>query len=91
MCLGIPGKVLEIVDESKELAKVEVAGVRRNVNIGLLVGEERPAIGEYVLIHVGFALSKIDEKEAFETLRLLEGQGQAYVDEVEQLKESNIT
>jgi hydrogenase expression/formation protein HypC len=91
MCLGIPGKVLEIVDESKELAKVEVAGVRRNVNIGLLVGEERPAIGEYVLIHVGFALSKIDEKEAFETLRLLEGQGQAYVDEVEQLKESNIS
>ena len=91
MCLGIPGKVLEIVDESKELAKVEVAGVRRNVNIGLLVGEERPAIGEYVLIHVGFALSKIDEQEAFETLRLLEGQGQAYADEVEQLKESNIT
>ena len=91
MCLGIPGKVLEIVDESRELAKVEVAGVRRNVNIGLLVGEERPAIGEYVLIHVGFALSKIDEKEAFETLRLLEGQGQAYVDEVEQLKESSIT
>ena len=91
MCLGIPGKVLEIVDESRELAKVEVAGVRRNVNIGLLVGEERPAIGEYVLIHVGFALSKIDEKEALETLRLLEGQGQAYVDEVEQLKESNIT
>jgi hydrogenase expression/formation protein HypC len=91
MCLGIPGKVLEIVDESRELAKVEVAGVRRNVNIGLLTGEERPAIGEYVLIHVGFALSKIDEQEAFETLRLLEGQGQAYVDEVEQLKESNIT
>ena len=90
MCLGIPGKVLEIVDESKQLAKVEVAGVRRNVNIGLLVGDERPAIGEYVLIHVGFALSKMDEKEAFETLRLLEGQGQAYADEVQQLKESNI-
>ena len=90
MCLGIPGKVLEIVDESKQLAKVEVAGVRRNVNIGLLVGDERPEIGEYVLIHVGFALSKMDEKEAFETLRLLEGQGQAYADEVQQLKESNI-
>jgi hydrogenase expression/formation protein HypC len=60
------------------------------VNIGLLAGDERPECGDYVLIHVGFALSKIDEGEAMETLRMLEGLGQAYTDEIEQLKESSI-
>ncbi len=90
MCLAIPGKLVEMVDPAKQIAKVEVAGVRRNVNIGLLTGEERPEVGDYVLIHVGFALSKIDEQEAMETLRLLEGLGQAYTDEVDQLKESSI-
>ena len=90
MCLAIPGKVIEIVDEEKQIAKVEVSGVRRNVNIGLLAGDERPEFGDYVLIHVGFALSKIDEAEAMETLRMLEGLGQAYTDEIEQLRESSI-
>lgn len=90
MCLAIPGKVLEIVDPAKHIAKVEVAGVRRNVNIGLLTGDEHPELGDYVLIHVGFALSKIDEAEAMETLRMLEGLGQAYTDEIDQLKESSI-
>jgi hydrogenase expression/formation protein HypC len=90
MCLAIPGKVIEMVDQSKQIAKVEVAGVRRNVNIGLLSGDERPQLGDYVLIHVGFALSKIDEQEAMETLRMLEGLGQAYADELDQLKESSI-
>ena len=91
MCLGIPGKVVEIVDETRQIAKVEVAGVRRNVSIGLLTGAEKPHLGDYVLIHVGFALSKIDEQEATETLRMLEGLGEAYRDEVEQLKASRIT
>jgi hydrogenase expression/formation protein HypC len=90
MCLAIPGKVIELVDVPNHIAKVEVAGVRRNVNIGLLTGEEHPEVGEYVLIHVGFALSKIDEQEAMETLRMLEGLGEAYVDEIDQLKESSI-
>lgn len=90
MCLAIPGRVVEFVDPMKQIAKVEVAGVRRNVNIGLLTGDEHPDLGDYVLIHVGFALSKIDEQEAMETLRLLEGLGQAYTDEIEQLKESSI-
>jgi hydrogenase expression/formation protein HypC len=90
MCLAIPGKVIEMVDPENEIAKVEVAGVRRNVNIGLLTGDEHPELGDYVLIHVGFALSKIDEQEAMETLRLLEGLGEAYTDEIEQLKESSI-
>ena len=90
MCLAIPGRVIEMVDEERQVAKVEVAGVRRNVNIGLLTGDERPRLGEYVLIHVGFALSKIDEREAMETLRMLEGLGEAYTDELDQLKESSI-
>lgn len=89
MCLAIPGRVLEIVDQEQQVAKVEVAGVRRNVNIGLLTGEDRPQPGEYVLIHVGFALGKIDEREAIETLRMLEGLGQPYVDEVDQLRKSS--
>ena len=91
MCLAIPGKVIEMVDEERQVAKVEVAGVRRNVNIGLLTGDERPRLGDYVLIHVGFALSKIDEREALETLRMLEGLGEAYTDELDQLMESSIT
>lgn len=91
MCLGIPGRVVEIVDERRHIAKVEVAGVRRNVSIGLLTGPDRPHLGDYVLIHVGFAMSKIDEEEAAETQRMLEGFGQAYSDEVQQLRESRIT
>lgn len=91
MCLAIPGKVIEVVDPERHIAKVEVAGVRRNVNIGLLTGDEEPVLGDYVLIHVGFALSKIDEQEAMETLRLLEGLGEAYTDELSQLEQSSIT
>ena len=91
MCLGIPGKVIEMVDPEHYIAKVEVAGVRRNVNIGLLTGDEAPALGDYVLIHVGFALSKINEQEAIETQRMLDGIGQAYFEELQQLQESNIS
>ena len=91
MCLAVPGKVLEIVDEDRQLAKVDVVGVRRNVNVGLLSGQERPAPGDYVLIHVGFALSKIDEQEALETQRVLESLGEAYTDEVEQIRSSSFS
>ena len=90
MCLAIPGRVIEMVDAERQIAKVEVAGVRRNVNIGLLTGDDRPELGEYVLIHVGFALSKIDEQEAMETLRMLESLGAAYRDELDQFEESSI-
>ena len=89
MCLAIPGRVLEIVDQERQVAKVDVAGVRRNVNIGLLTGDDRPEPGDYVLIHVGFALGRIDEEEAAETLRLLESLGRAYVDELDQLRTSH--
>lgn len=84
MCLAIPGRIVEIVDEENSIAKVEVGGVRRNVNVGMLDREE-VAVGNYVLIHVGFAMTKIDEAEAKETLRVLEEIGQ-YQDEVEQFK-----
>lgn len=75
MCLAIPGKIVEIVDEENHIAKVDVGGVRRNVNTGML-DEEGVRIGDYVLIHVGFAMSKIDEEEAEETLRMLREIGQ---------------
>jgi hydrogenase expression/formation protein HypC len=90
MCLGIPGEVVEILPATPDLAKVNVAGVRRAINIGLLAGEELNP-GDWVLIHVGFALSKIDEDEAAAALEFLEGIGQAYADEIQALAASNIT
>ena len=91
MCLAIPGQLLEIVDEENRLAKVDVAGVRRTINIGLLdedgVGV-RP--GDWVLIHVGFAMSRVDEEEAIATRRQLERMGQDYEAELEELKASVI-
>ena len=75
MCLAIPGKIVEIVDEENSIAKVEVGGVKRNINIGML-GKEEACIGDYVLIHVGFAMSKVDEKEAEDTLRILKEIGE---------------
>ena len=75
MCLAIPGRIVEIVDAENHIAKVDVGGVRRNVSIGMLE-EEDTRIGDYVLIHVGFAMSKVDEREAEETLRLLKEIGE---------------
>jgi hydrogenase expression/formation protein HypC len=89
MCLGIPGEVIEILEDRPDLAKVNVSGVRRAINIGLLENEGvRP--GDWVLIHVGFAMSKIDEEEAKLTLSYLEGVGQVYRDELTALSESKI-
>jgi hydrogenase expression/formation protein HypC len=91
MCLAIPGQIVEVIDESNRLAKVEVAGVRRNVNIGLLDGDDGGAApGDWVLIHVGFAISKVDEDEAMATRELLEGMGADYEQELEELKASVI-
>jgi len=75
MCLAIPGKIVEIVDEENSIAKVEVGGVKRNVNIGML-GKDEARVGDYVLIHVGFAMSKVDEQQAQETLRVLQEIGE---------------
>ena len=87
MCLAIPGRILEIVDVPNRLAKVDVAGVRRTVNIGLLDDAD---VGDLVLIHVGFALSKVDEEEAEATLSLLQGMGADFETELEELKASII-
>jgi hydrogenase expression/formation protein HypC len=87
MCLAIPGRVVEIVDEQALLAKVDVSGVVRNVNIGLLE-DVRP--DDWVLIHVGFALSKVDEEEAQATLALLAQMGEAYEQELRELSASVI-
>jgi len=87
MCLAIPGRVVEIVDEQALLAKVDVSGVLRNVNVGLLE-DVRP--DDWVLIHVGFALSKVDEDEAHATLALLAQMGEAYEQELRELSASVI-
>lgn len=91
MCLAIPGRVMEFVDESLRLAVVDVAGVRRTINVGLVDEPDRPtAEGDWVLIHVGFALSRIDEAEAEAALSLLQGMGEDYEAELEELKASVI-
>ena len=88
MCLAIPGQIIEVLDEVNRLAKVDVAGVRRTINIGLL--DARAAPGDWVLIHVGFAISKVDEEEARTTRELLERMGADYEQELEELKTSVI-
>ena len=89
MCLGIPGQVVALLEQHEHLARVDVNGVGRIVNIGLLE-DEHIGPGDWVLIHVGFALSKIDEEEAAAALAFLEGIGQAYADELAALAESKI-
>jgi hydrogenase expression/formation protein HypC len=84
MCLAISGKIVEIIDAENFIAKVEVGGVRRGVNIGM---HDDVRIGDWVLVHVGFAMSKIDEKQAAETLKTLQDLG-AYQEEFEQFQTS---
>ena len=91
MCLAIPGHIIEMVDVPNRLARVDVAGVRRTVNVGLLDADGGGVgPGDWVLIHVGFALSKVDEEEAAATLKLLQGMGADYELELEELKASVI-
>ena len=90
MCLGIPGQLVEFMDEHEHLARVDVSGVTRVINIGLLEDEGLQK-GDWVLIHVGFAMSKIDEAEAQLALEGLQLMGQAYTDEIEALNASRIT
>ena len=83
MCLAIPGQIVEFSAEQPLLAKVDVGGVKRNINIGLLADEPLD-IGDWVLIHVGFAMSKIGEQEAREQLTMIDalGEEQQAMDEV---------
>ena len=82
--------MIEIIDEPNRLAKVDVAGVRRNINIGLLDDGEGARPGDWVLIHVGYAMAKVDEQEARATLSLLEQMGAEYEQQLEELKTSVI-
>ena len=89
--MAIPGQVVEIVDETNRLAKVDVAGVRRNVSVALLDDDGGGVVpGEWVLIHVGFAISKVDEEEARATRDLLVRMGADYEQELAELKASVI-
>ncbi|WP_315785120.1 HypC/HybG/HupF family hydrogenase formation chaperone [Fischerella sp. JS2] len=75
MCLGIPGQIIEITDQNHKLAIVNIAGVKRQINIACIVDEQHPpksCIGDWVLVHVGFAMNRINEKEALETLQMLQ-------------------
>jgi hydrogenase expression/formation protein HypC len=89
MCLGIPGKVVDIVDAEQHLAKVDVNGVRRNISVRLLA-DDNLQIGDWVLVHVGFAMAKIDEHEAKLTLDQVQKMGADYVNEIEAFTASEI-
>jgi hydrogenase expression/formation protein HypC len=91
VCLAIPGQIVELVDQTHRLAMVDVGGVRRTVNVGLLDVDGRGVrAGDWVLIHVGFAISQVDEEEARATRNLLERMGEDYERELEELKASVI-
>jgi len=74
MCLGIPGRIVEIVDADNKLGVVEIGGIRRQVNLACVVDADHPVeacVGDWVIVHVGFAMSRIDERQAAETLETL--------------------
>jgi hydrogenase expression/formation protein HypC len=89
MCLGIPGQVVDIVDAEQSLAKVDVNGVRRNISVRLLA-DDNLQVGDWVLVHVGFAMAKIDEHEAANTLDALRKIGENYANEIEAFNSSEI-
>lgn len=89
MCLGVPGQIIEFLEPTHHLAKAEISGVRRNINVGLLVPDGLE-IGDWVLIHVGFALSKIDEDEARRTLEFLTLLGSDFAEEMMMIERSQI-
>ena len=92
MCLGIPGKIVEITSHVNKLATVEVLGVRREINIACIVNAEHSVdscVGDWVLVHVGFAMSRIDEKEAQLTLEVLQMLGEAQA-ELQAMREADV-
>jgi hydrogenase expression/formation protein HypC len=96
MCLGIPGRIVEITDPETKTAMVEVGGVRRPINLCFIVADDTPLssyLGEWVLVHVGFAMSRIDPEEAERTLALLTelGEIQAELDAMRQSDEASLS
>jgi hydrogenase expression/formation protein HypC len=90
MCLGIPGQVVELTDAEQHLAKVAVNGVQRVISVRLLA-EEGLVEGDWVLVHVGFALARIDEAEARLTLDQIAKMGEAYANEIDSFSSSEIS
>jgi hydrogenase expression/formation protein HypC len=90
MCLGIPGQIVDLADVGQHKAIVDVNGVRRAIHVGLLVDTEANglAVGDWVLVHVGFAMSKMDAEEAEQTLAFIQDLGQMFDDELAQFRES---
>jgi hydrogenase expression/formation protein HypC len=89
MCLGIPGQVVELTDTAAHLAKVDVNGIRRTISVRLLA-DTGLTVGDWVLVHVGFAMAKIDEEEAAFTLDVIRQMGQAYTDEMTAFQSTRI-
>ena len=89
MCLGIPGRIVEITDAANYMAKVDVSGVRRIISVRLLE-KDMPEPDDWVLVHVGFAIAKIDETEALLTLAAVQKLGEAYDSEIEAFDTSSI-
>ncbi len=89
MCLGIPGRIVEITDAENYLAKIDVGGVQRSISVRLLE-DDMPAPDDWVLVHVGFAMAKIDETEALLTLAAIKKLGEAYAAEMEAFDSSAI-
>lgn len=92
MCLGIPGQIVRIDDATKKLATVDVCGVKRKINIACIVNEHHSVddcVGDWVLVHVGFAMSRINEEEAALTLRVLTELGEAQA-EIAAMQESAV-
>jgi hydrogenase expression/formation protein HypC len=80
MCLGIPGRIVTIDNVARKLATVDVGGMKRQINIACIVDDAHPVeacVGDWVLVHVGFAMSRIDERQANETLKILVELGEA--------------
>jgi hydrogenase expression/formation protein HypC len=86
MCLAIPGKIVKLLDEDRDTAMIDVLGVRRRIDLGLL-SDDPPVLGDWVLIHVGFAMSKISEVDALDQLRMLTelGEQESALEEVQGL------
>jgi hydrogenase expression/formation protein HypC len=89
MCLGVPGRIVEFIDPTRHLARAEISGVRRAINVGLLIPDGLD-VGDWVLIHVGFALSKIDEEEATRTTDFLKQLGSDFAEEMKLIEQSDI-
>ena len=90
MCLGIPGQIIAITDPDRLLAKVDISGIQRQVNIACIVSDQHPAqdcVGNWVLVHVGFAMSIIDANEAQKTLQILAELGEVQ-QELDSMQES---